>query len=167
MRRKIREIVNFDLKKRSLAFHVHPSTLHIHDLHPSPPPLLFFLNSSLLTPQKKASMAAATLVSNNVPQLKLHFSSSKNSSHFILRSFRSHGIPRRSSLQRMTISGVFNAQIGKRAENSRRFGYENGKIYRRLDSCLVIPPARGKKPKGLIKFLGGAFIGAVPEVTYR
>lgn len=41
------------------------------------------------------------------------------------------------------------------------------KIYRRLDSCLVIPPPKGKKPKAIIKFLGGAFIGAVPEVTYR
>ncbi|EPS62086.1 hypothetical protein M569_12706, partial [Genlisea aurea] len=41
-----------------------------------------------------------------------------------------------------------------------------GKIYKRLDSCLVIPPANGKKPKALIKFLGGAFVGAAPEVTY-
>ncbi|XP_076906227.1 uncharacterized protein LOC143562251 [Bidens hawaiensis] len=40
------------------------------------------------------------------------------------------------------------------------------KLYRRLDSCLVIPPPKGKKPKAIIKFLGGAFIGAVPEVTY-
>ncbi|KZV19783.1 hypothetical protein F511_18782 [Dorcoceras hygrometricum] len=39
-------------------------------------------------------------------------------------------------------------------------------VYRRLDSCLVIPPSKGRKPKALIKFLGGAFIGAVPEVTY-
>ncbi|GJT14467.1 kinase-like domain, phloem protein 2-like protein [Tanacetum coccineum] len=39
------------------------------------------------------------------------------------------------------------------------------KIYRRLDSCLVIPPPKGKKPKAIIKFLGGAFIRAVPEVT--
>ncbi|GKB40002.1 putative reverse transcriptase domain-containing protein [Tanacetum coccineum] len=40
------------------------------------------------------------------------------------------------------------------------------KIYRRLDSCLVIPPPKGKKPKAIIKFLGGASIGAIPEVTY-
>ncbi|XP_042481271.1 uncharacterized protein LOC122061842 [Macadamia integrifolia] len=40
------------------------------------------------------------------------------------------------------------------------------KTYRRLDSCLVVPPPEGKKPCGIIKFLGGAFIGAVPEVTY-
>ncbi|KAI7752973.1 hypothetical protein M8C21_026714 [Ambrosia artemisiifolia] len=42
----------------------------------------------------------------------------------------------------------------------------DNKLYRRLDSCLVIPPPKGKKPKAIIKFLGGAFIGAVPEVTY-
>nr|GMD99243.1 uncharacterized protein LOC109153229 [Ipomoea batatas] len=42
----------------------------------------------------------------------------------------------------------------------------SSKLYRRLDSCLVIPPPRGRKPKAIIKFLGGAFIGAVPEVTY-
>ncbi|KAA8527994.1 hypothetical protein F0562_035137 [Nyssa sinensis] len=40
------------------------------------------------------------------------------------------------------------------------------KIYRRLGSCLVIPPPKGKKPRAIVKFLGGAFIGAVPEVTY-
>ncbi|KAI3893411.1 hypothetical protein MKX03_008999 [Papaver bracteatum] len=40
------------------------------------------------------------------------------------------------------------------------------KIYKRMDSCLVIPPPEGKKPRAIIKFLGGAFVGAVPEVTY-
>uniref|UniRef100_M1BVA3 Uncharacterized protein n=1 Tax=Solanum tuberosum TaxID=4113 RepID=M1BVA3_SOLTU len=35
-----------------------------------------------------------------------------------------------------------------------------------MDSCLVIPPPKGIKPKAIIKFVGGAFIGAVPEVTY-
>lgn len=41
------------------------------------------------------------------------------------------------------------------------------RIYKRVGSCLVIPPPKGRKPKGIIKFLGGAFIGAVPEVSYR
>lgn len=41
------------------------------------------------------------------------------------------------------------------------------KMYKRVGSCLVIPPPKGKKPRAIIKFLGGAFIGAVPEVTYR
>ncbi|CAF2085933.1 BnaA06g20140D [Brassica napus] len=41
------------------------------------------------------------------------------------------------------------------------------KIYTRLDSCLVIPPPPiFKKPRAIIKFLGGAFVGAVPELTY-
>lgn len=43
----------------------------------------------------------------------------------------------------------------------------NSRIYRRQDSCLVIAPPNGKTPRAIIKFLGGAFIGAVPEVTYR
>lgn len=43
----------------------------------------------------------------------------------------------------------------------------NGRLYRRLGSCLVIPQLNGKKPRAIIQFLGGAFIGAVPEVTYR
>ncbi|KAK3004083.1 hypothetical protein RJ639_017883 [Escallonia herrerae] len=38
--------------------------------------------------------------------------------------------------------------------------------YKWLGSCLVVPPPKGKKPRALIKFLGGAFIGAIPEVTY-
>lgn len=39
--------------------------------------------------------------------------------------------------------------------------------YIQSGSCLVIPPPAGKKPRAIIKFLGGAFIGAVPELTYR
>ncbi|TKY58068.1 hypothetical protein E2542_SST15123 [Spatholobus suberectus] len=43
----------------------------------------------------------------------------------------------------------------------------NSKMYTMLDSCLVIPPIPNRaKPRAIIKFLGGAFIGAVPEVTY-
>ncbi|TQE05223.1 hypothetical protein C1H46_009202 [Malus baccata] len=38
--------------------------------------------------------------------------------------------------------------------------------YNWTDSCLVIPPPAGKKPRAIIKFLGGAFIGAVRELTY-
>lgn len=37
--------------------------------------------------------------------------------------------------------------------------------YQRVGDCLVYP-SKGK-PKGLIHFLGGAFIGAAPDVTYR
>ncbi|OVA12364.1 Protein of unknown function DUF1350 [Macleaya cordata] len=53
---------------------------------------------------------------------------------------------------------ISNGYVGKDAYKT--------KIYRRLDSCLVIPPPKGKKPRAIIKFLGGAFVGAVPEVTY-
>ncbi|KAF7817328.1 Alpha/Beta hydrolase fold [Senna tora] len=43
----------------------------------------------------------------------------------------------------------------------------NSKMYTKLDSCLVIPPPPNRgKPRAIIKFLGGAFIGAVPELTY-
>eukprot|EP00250_Pteridium_aquilinum_P006411 c16347_g1_i1 orf=57-1415(+) len=38
--------------------------------------------------------------------------------------------------------------------------------YRRVADCLVFPPLPGRKPRALIHFIGGAFIGAVPEVTY-
>ena len=51
--------------------------------------------------------------------------------------------------------------------NSNYNNNVNNKIYKRVDSCLIIPPSGNKKPRAIIKFLGGAFIGAVPEVTYR
>ena len=30
----------------------------------------------------------------------------------------------------------------------------------------MIPPPKDQKPTAIVEFLGGAFIGAVPEVTY-
>lgn len=43
----------------------------------------------------------------------------------------------------------------------------NNKMYTKLDSCLVVSPTPNRgKPRAIIKFLGGAFIGAVPEFTY-
>ncbi|GKA28694.1 alpha/beta hydrolase fold protein, partial [Tanacetum coccineum] len=59
---------------------------------------------------------------------------------------------------------ILNGYVGRDTYRMKKDNDE--KIYRRLDSCLVIPPPKGKKPKAIIKFLGGAFIGAVPEVTY-
>lgn len=53
---------------------------------------------------------------------------------------------------------VYNAYVGREAYLD--------KIYTRLDSCLLITPPNGIKPRAIIKFLGGAFVGAVPEVTY-
>lgn len=35
-----------------------------------------------------------------------------------------------------------------------------------VDTCLVLPPPKTEKPRAIIEFLGGAFIGAVSHVTY-
>ncbi|RWW41990.1 hypothetical protein BHE74_00052491 [Ensete ventricosum] len=56
---------------------------------------------------------------------------------------------------------VSNGYLAGRAVKS------GARSYRRLGSCLVIPPPAGRKPTAVVKFLGGAFVGAVPEVTYR
>ncbi|GKB37933.1 zf-CCHC domain-containing protein [Tanacetum coccineum] len=58
---------------------------------------------------------------------------------------------------------ILNGYVGRDTYRMKKDNDE--KIYRRLDSCLVFPPPKGKKPKAIIKFLGGAFIRAVPEVT--
>ncbi|XP_071730554.1 uncharacterized protein [Rutidosis leptorrhynchoides] len=63
-----------------------------------------------------------------------------------------------------TLKMILNGYVGRGTYRMKKDN--DDKIYRRLDSCLVVPPPKGKKPKGIIKFLGGAFIGAVPEVTY-
>lgn len=57
--------------------------------------------------------------------------------------------------------------VGRGSSSSFSGSTVNNKIYQRLGSCPIIPPLNGKKPRAIIKFLGGAFIGAVPEVTYR
>ncbi|KAH6820414.1 initiation factor 4F subunit [Perilla frutescens var. hirtella] len=112
-------------------------------------------------------MVAAILACNNFPKLKLYSSSQNDPSHFITHTSRFRGKLELCSLPRMTITGsISNSQFGRVSDSSGSFGHRNGKIYRRLGSCLVIPPTKGRKPKALVKFLGGAFIGAVPEVTY-
>ncbi|KAJ7966333.1 Eukaryotic initiation factor 4F subunit p150 [Quillaja saponaria] len=61
-----------------------------------------------------------------------------------------------------TTKMVSNGYIGR--DSSIRI---NNKMYTSMDSCLVVPPLSNRvKPRAIIKFLGGAFIGAVPEVTY-
>ncbi|KAL5559574.1 hypothetical protein UlMin_035785 [Ulmus minor] len=52
------------------------------------------------------------------------------------------------------------------ATSTGSFKSNTNRIYTRLDSCLVIPPPTGTKPRAIIKFLGGAFLGAAPELTY-
>ncbi|KMZ58079.1 hypothetical protein ZOSMA_7G01100 [Zostera marina] len=42
----------------------------------------------------------------------------------------------------------------------------NTSNYMRQDSCLIFPPLPPTKPLAIIQFFGGAFIGAIPEVTY-
>jgi hypothetical protein len=41
--------------------------------------------------------------------------------------------------------------------------------YQRISDCLVFPSAQRSSypPRAIIHFIGGAFIGAVPEATYR
>ncbi|XP_021894413.1 uncharacterized protein LOC110812055 [Carica papaya] len=62
---------------------------------------------------------------------------------------------------------VSDGYVGQNTSKSTLFSNANNdRMYTRLDSCLVIPPPRNRKPRAIIKFLGGAFIGAIPEVTY-
>lgn len=68
------------------------------------------------------------------------------------------GVVRKGASVKMVFNGY--------ARRGSYSGYGD-KIYKRVDSCLVIPPPKGKKPTAIVEFLGGAFIGAVPEVTYR
>ena len=58
---------------------------------------------------------------------------------------------------------ISNGYVGRGSSRNSNIN----KIYKRLESCLVVPPPKGKLPRAIIKFLGGAFIGAIPEVTYR
>ncbi|CAN4076437.1 unnamed protein product [Withania somnifera] len=74
--------------------------------------------------------------------------------------------PKLFKFPKMTLS---NDYVGIASFNSTRTNYSasnSGKFYKRMNTCLVIPPLKGTKPKSIIKFLGGAFIGAVPEVSY-
>ncbi|XP_075522631.1 uncharacterized protein LOC142555582 [Primulina tabacum] len=108
-------------------------------------------------------MAAAAVVSWNTPS-KFQFDPRLRLQSFSTQAkfFTDYPIQNHQKSRSSTI----NAQFGGTAENSRTNSIRNRMMYRRLDSCLVIPPSKGKKPKALVKFLGGAFIGAVPEVTY-
>ncbi|CAM8898092.1 unnamed protein product [Rhodiola kirilowii] len=73
-----------------------------------------------------------------------------------------------SRLGTISLFDVKKAMDLERASAGRREsgGFESPRIYKRLGSCLVIPPVKGRKVRGVVQFLGGAFIGAVPEVTY-
>ncbi|KAF2285085.1 hypothetical protein GH714_037801 [Hevea brasiliensis] len=75
-------------------------------------------------------------------------------------------ISARSSFTNLVSNGYVGRGSSSFGYNNRANNSNNKKIYTIIDSCLVIPPPKGKRPRAIIKFLGGAFIGAVPEVTY-
>ncbi|XP_020243845.1 uncharacterized protein LOC109822091 isoform X1 [Asparagus officinalis] len=80
-------------------------------------------------------------------------------------SHRTSRIQTRTRNQRSRRTG-FPRMVINWAAPARNVRIAGEKIYKRLDSCLVVPPPNGVKPQAFIKFLGGAFVGAVPEVTY-
>ncbi|URE04837.1 hypothetical protein MUK42_20648 [Musa troglodytarum] len=88
-------------------------------------------------------------------------------------SFSSPSKPGYSRAQSKKGSGLVLVSSGTPSPTMVSNGYLAGRAvksearsYRRLGSCLVIPPPAGRKPTAVVKFLGGAFVGAVPEVTY-
>ncbi|KAL3682966.1 hypothetical protein R1sor_000988 [Riccia sorocarpa] len=59
------------------------------------------------------------------------------------------------------------AGAGNTWSSSANGGPKPSGRYERIGDCLVFPPLpKYREPKGIIKFLGGAFIGASPDVTY-
>ncbi|KAH0645553.1 hypothetical protein KY290_034337 [Solanum tuberosum] len=113
-----------------------------------------------------AYMAATTFTSNILESKQNPFF--PNTFPYLFRPFSPRNLknPKFFKFPKMTLS---NDYMGIGSFNSTRINYNTpttGKFYKRMDSCLVIPPPKGIKPKAIIKFVGGAFIGAVPEVTY-
>ncbi|XP_074345938.1 uncharacterized protein LOC141684734 isoform X1 [Apium graveolens] len=106
------------------------------------------------------SMAATSLCSttstSTCPFLEIPKLKTPTASYNFLPRRNITGAPAR-PVFRMISNGFFQRE-------NKKVNYD--KIYKRVGSCLVIPPPKGRKPKGIIKFLGGAFIGAVPEVSY-
>lgn len=104
---------------------------------------------------------------NNRPDINLKNSYLNNPTNlFHLRYPRTKN-PKAPVWSRSSLLAISNSQIQNRRPGFwRTTAASNSKFYKRLDTCLVIPPPQGRKPKAIIKFIGGAFIGAVPEVTY-
>lgn len=115
-----------------------------------------------------ASYIASTTFTCNLHQIKHNpFIPNNLSDPFHLFSSTNLNNPKLFKFPKMTLS---NDYVGIGSFNSTRTNYNastSAKFYKRMDSCLVIPPPKGTKPKAIIKFVGGAFIGAVPEVSYR
>ncbi|XP_027181108.1 uncharacterized protein LOC113779644 isoform X1 [Coffea eugenioides] len=109
-----------------------------------------------------AAVASTTSILNNFPRIN-KFKESPFLNYLSRGVFPTENCARPS---KMTICRTQMKMVKPNSFKNTSFVNHNGRIYNRLESCLVIPPPRGKKPKAIIKFLGGAFVGAVPEVTY-
>ncbi|GMN63283.1 hypothetical protein TIFTF001_032406 [Ficus carica] len=70
---------------------------------------------------------------------------------------------RTTAVKSASSSAVWNGYAGSSRDSRAN---NNTRIYARMDSCLVIPPPVGTPPRAVVKFLGGAFLGAAPELTY-
>lgn len=104
---------------------------------------------------------------NNRPDINLKNPYLNNPANLFHLSYPLTKISKASVCSRSSILAISNSQIQNgRPGFWRAAAASNSKFYKRLDTCLVVPPPQGRKPKAIIKFIGGAFIGAVPEVTY-
>nr|XP_027084444.1 uncharacterized protein LOC113706697 isoform X4 [Coffea arabica] len=109
-----------------------------------------------------AAVASTTSILNNFPRIN-KFKESPFLNYLSRGVFPTENCKRPS---KMTICRSQMEMVKPNSFNNTSFVNHNGRIYHRLESCLAIPPPRGRKPKAIIKFLGGAFVGAVPEVAY-
>ncbi|KAL2935341.1 Phospholipase YtpA [Bienertia sinuspersici] len=113
----------------------------------------------------------ATLICTLKLNISPFFSTPKKSS--ILPSLKWNPIftkPHKFSAPKMVFgSGFWDRGSSFRPNSSSSSSFDNvdkknGRIM--VDTCLVIPPPNNRKPRAIIKFLGGAFIGKVSHVTY-
>ncbi|CAL0332207.1 unnamed protein product [Lupinus luteus] len=100
--------------------------------------------------------------SNSVKPLSVIGGLSHPTSHGLFRKCCHHFNSTR-MVARSTKMGSDVLYVQRRNRNTR----VNSKLYTKLESCIVIAPTLNRvKPRAIIKFLGGAFIGAVPQASY-
>merc|ERR1711904_700690 len=68
------------------------------------------------------------------------------------------------SLVRVDAFAGLERTITERARESGWIPEESGWEY--VEGCWVLPP-KPEEPKALVHFIGGAFVGASPQITYR
>ncbi|WCJ42914.1 hypothetical protein M5689_023692 [Euphorbia peplus] len=92
------------------------------------------------------------------------YGSSLNTRPFLSPLSRTHSA--KISIAKMATNGTISTS--NRASNvlSTNSTSNNKLAYTIIDSCIVMPPPNSETPRAIIKFLGGAFIGAVPQLTY-